>query len=470
MKKFLLLFILLPIVNNAQTEVVDLEINKKGVTDFNWEENTFSVQALEGRKDIMIKTVDLENSKLLNQYLLGKKHNLFFESSYGNYVISKSNGVSSGKSKYQFVDTNGNVSETITVDNSEIEYDGTPRTYLMKDYLYTIGPNERGYDLSKRLKKDKPFEWYLYKMNISSKEEQLIPFTPKGIEGKESVNGYTLLDVREDKFYLLSKKLTSTNNNERINQQELIVSIYDFNGNLLEDKSFTISIDDKHYKFANASLAKGFINTFAGNRAVRQMKSPATGTINIDHNSNFYYVTSLLAGREKEDGVKVYFSKFNEDGEKVWEIKQLIMDEDIGVAKMKYTYTKPVFAEDKVYFFCYNGEPDSKVASVLSIDKKEGKLLKMDKITNLDHITRNEPRWRDYVYGIRLEELPKETVLDENSIIAYLFEDSVKNYFESISPESETFYYSHFLPNGSLYMFEADYKNEEYRLLEFNTK
>ena len=52
--------------------------------------------------------------------------------------------------------------------------------------------------------------------------------------------------------------------------------------------------------------------------------------------------------------------------------------------------------------------------------------------------------------------------------MAYSLNDKLKDYLTNLNIDRETFFYSHYTMNGDLYLLQANYKDQVYKLLKFN--
>ncbi|MCH7784430.1 MAG: hypothetical protein IIB06_03300 [Bacteroidetes bacterium] len=490
MKHLILTLICIPILAISQKEIIDLGINGKDLTTIGWLNSSLTLKVSSGvsaykprGKDVVIKTIDLVNGTFLNTYKSEKGIDVNKYNQYGNYIVSGSLGAVStifdGLKDGRVIGMGGEVlGEIDKLGSKEIHWDnGTIGSFLTKDYLIEIGPKEKGYKNTKKLDKKNPIEWLLYKFDLKTLEEKLIPINLNGLSGKEYAIGYTFLAYSDDNIYLLSKEFSNTNEGKYPDNQSLIITILDLDGNILENKKLDISIDNSKYHFAYAALKGGqatkIVNSAAtsNNISVRVPRSQATGTIYIDNKNKFYYVISILSGNKGNNGAWVLTAKFNFSGDKLWENIHKFMDKTPSNKNMKYISCDPRITDNFLYFIEVNQASNKsfKEISSFSMVTNSGVIVNEREFEKIDGIFKRGETWHNLVTGKYLKnELSKKIVLSDNTLMAYSLNDKLKDYLTNLNIDRETFFYSHYTMNGDLYLLQANYKDQVYKLLKFN--
>ncbi len=481
MKQLFTLLLFISFYSHAQEEVTDLGINGKDLIELKWGENTLTLNTSTGAgaysprgNDGFIRTINIENGDVLNEFLDKKGINLAHANKEGYYLITGAQGAiinpfGSSTPKYTVIKPGGKEVGQVKYNDKPIESDLNEDTFLVNNYAYTIGPKAKGYKLSKKLNKSKPIVWHIYRVNLETLEDKLLTFTPKPMEGKEYRNGYTLLKVEEDRFYLLGKNYLPSNDEKKPTQQEFILLSYGFDGKLIEEKTFVVDIDNENFYFAFAGLPNGYTSGTAGSVSVRVMKSAATGTIFINpDDKGAYYVVSLFGARSKKEGVHLYVAKYLPTGEKLWETQQPFMEKNPGEKELKYISATPTFIDGKVNFSKFNAaSPKQKKVEIISINSEDGTLGETKEITNLGSYFERAPTWHQTLYGNTIkDELSDKVILDGATLISYYFNPQMKEFLKGSQPEEDTFYYTNIVPGGDTYVLEACYKNRTYRLLK----
>lgn len=480
MKKFLTTLFLIPIISLAQTEIIDLQINDKDITSLSWDNDQLTIVAKEGvgaysprGKNTEIKTIDLLNEKIINSYSSEEGLSLFRKNIKGHYLIYGSQGavinIFNSKTTYTYVGDQGTELKSLEIENKDIYKDGNDFLKLTNNHIILTGPKDKGYKPNQNNKIDKPVEWILDKIDLKTFERKTSSYKPKALVGNESVYGYTLLEVANNKIFLLSKEFNTSNQEKNADIQFLNVSEFDFEGNFIKETKLEISIDNKSFKYASTAHPNSYYTKSFQNGTVRVPKSPASGTVYIDFRKECYYAVSVLQSKNKSSELKLLVAKFDFNGKKLWQTMNGFEEKNNSEKELKYLSLIPTFSENNLYFEQFTGaKKNSRILSVMSVDTESGGFLNTATYEDVDGYFKRGETWHHLVKGNKLKEIPsKNVILGDESIISYSINPAVKNYINALNPEDEIFIYIHILYNGETVMLENDYKNKKYKLLKF---
>ena len=463
----------------SQNQVLDLGVDGKDLTDINFEDSVLVIKASEGggayskEKNVEIKYINLPEQKILYSLDSEKDKRIIYYNQDGKIVISATDGfVGYGSNKDEiFIDGDGNEIGSVKDFNyDDIEWlPGTRKTFFIKSNLISVGPKKKGYKITQKNKGDEPAEWLLYKLNNSSLQETTIPVILPPVTGKEEEIGYMLMDVTDTGFYVQSKTFSPTEaKDDEYDSQNVILKKYDFEGKLVDEIPFKIQIDKNKYRFAKADLPQGTYQK-SGNRSFIAMPTSAsTGSVAIDEKSKSYYLMSVLFGKENNEGTFLRVEKYNFSGEKQWEQTHKFVDKVVGRSALETRIT-PIITNDKIYFFPKDYTfKSSKQNEVFAFDVATGAVEAQKKYNVLKGSLKRTEVWHSFAYGSIVEgELSDNLLLDTETLIGFRINNGVKEYLESLNTEDEIYFNSHIGRDGTIYMLEADYKSQKYKLLSF---
>ncbi len=464
---------------SSQNQVLDLGVDNKDLTDINFEGSILVIKASEGggayskEGDVEIKYIDLSQPKILYTVTSEKDKRILHFNQDGEIVISNTDsfvGYGSNKAAI-FIDGNGNeIGEVEKFKNVDIDWlPGTRMTYFKKDYLISVGPLDKGYDIKQKNKGDEPAEWLLYKLNNTSLQEALMPFELPTLVGKEDEIGYMLMDVTDTGFYVLSKTfLPEGAKDDEYESQNLILKKYDLEGKRVDEKSFTVQIDKSKYRFAKAALPQGAYQKMGNKSTFAMPTSAATGSVKVDEESQSYYLMSVLLGKEDNEGTFLHVKKYSFSGEKQWEQTHKFVDKVVGRSLLE-TPIQPIITNDKIYFFPKDYTfKSSKKNEVFSMNVVSGVVETQKKYDVLKGSLKRTEIWHSLAYGSIVEgELSDNLLLDSKTLIAFRINNNVKEYLAGLNPEEEIYFNSHIGRDGTIYMVQADYRSKIYKLLSF---
>ncbi len=463
----------------SQNQVLDLGVDGKDLTDINFEDSVLVIKASEGggayskEKNVEIKYINLPEQKILYSLDSEKDKRIIYYNQDGKIVISATDGfVGYGSNKDEiFIDGDGSEIGSLKDFNyDDIEWlPGTRKTFFTKSYLISVGPKKKGYKITQKNKGDEPAEWLLYKLNNTSLQETTIPIELPPVVGKEDEIGYMLMEVTDTGFYVQSKTFSPTDaKDDAYDSQNLIVKEYDFEGKLIDEKKFTITIDKNKYRFAKADLPQGTYQKMGNRSMVTLPTSAATGAVSIDAEGKNYYIQSVLFGKEGNEGTFLHVEKYSFSGEKQWEQTHKFVDKVVGMFAQE-TRIRPIITNEKIYFFPKDYTfKSSKKNEVFSMDVATGEIKAEKKYEVLKGTLKRTETWHKFAYGSIVEnELSDNLLLDTETLIAFRVNDSVKTYIDSLSPEDETYLISHIARDGTIYMIQADYKSKKYKFMSF---
>ena len=464
----------------SQNEIVNLGVDGKDLTDINFKDSVLVVKASKGggpyskESDVEIKYIDLSNAKI--KYTVNSKNDKAIRhfNQNGKMIIANTDGfVGFGSNKASiFIDSDGaEKGEINKLDNKDIEYfPGNKMTYLTSEYLISVGPLKKGYKRNKNHKGYEPEKWSLYKVNLNSLAESTISFELPALTGKEENIGYVLMDVTDTGFYILSKNFSPTDAKENeYDSQSYILKEYNFDGKLVNEQTFTTNIDNSLYSFGRANLAGGTFTYSRGDRFLTWTTSASTGSISIDPNTKNYYVISVLSGKKDNDGTVLFVAKYDFSGEKQWEQTHKFVNKIVGKLQLPETIIRPLITDDKIYFFPKDYSfKNSKENQVFSMDVETGEIQAERKYKALKGSLKRTETWHSFAFGSIVEnELSDKLLLDTETLITFRINNNIKEYLESLRPANEIYFYSHIGRNGTIFMIEADYKSQKYKLMSF---
>ncbi len=476
MKIISFLFVLLSGFAFGQEYSIDLDANGKTLYDINYRDSTMVYLAKNERllytakgKNSTIKTINLLTGKTLTEYNHDKGIFLIDSNRNGDYIITHEHveyrGIFDGDiKKYRYINQ-GKFSREFEMSDGELLQRAVDQVFLLNNGNYV----EIGY------RKKKPKQWLIFMQNFENNKNWTIPFKPNGIEDEFERHAFTFLDATEDKFYLFSKKFLNTNGKKGNDVQDLFVSSYDYQGNFIEETKLTIMIDDPNYYFGFAGLKDGYFtkwvapvvrkNGISSGSSVRIPRWPGMGTVNIDHQNKFYYVISILAGREKKYGLKFHLSKFDFSGDKIWSINQPIVKRFKDRVKLKYINIEPQLTKDYVYFFIED--------KFVRVHAATGKIdLDQNEFSDLDIVPNKYDRKAETKRLVDPKDKRKKWVLHGNAIIAYRYSSAFRDYVATLNPKDKILFTSKILNDGTFVVLQTTgiKKNKQYRLLRFKAE
>lgn len=464
---------------SSQTIVLDLGVDGKDLTEINFGDSVLVIKASEGggayskEKNVEIKYINLPEQKFLYSLNSENDKRIRYYNQDGKIVISDTDGlVGFGSKKSEvFIDNTGNEIGAVKEFNfDEIDWlPGTTHNVFKKDYLISVGPIDKGYDINQKNKGNEPAKWQLYKLNNTTLEETKIPIELPPLLGKEDKIGYRLMDVTDTGFYVQSKTFSPTEaKDDEYDSQNLILKEYDFEGKLIDDKTFIITIDKNKYRFAKADLPEGTYQKMGNKSMITMTTSAATGSVSIDAAGKNYYILSVLFGKEDNEGTFLRVEKYNFSGEKQWEQTHKFVDKVVGMFAQE-TRIYPLITDEKIYFFPKDYTfKSSKKNGVFSMDVATGDVKAEEKFEVLKGSLKRGATWHKFAFGSIVEnELPDNLLLDTESLIAFRINNNVKEYLQTLNPEDEIYLYSHINRDGKIFMVEADYKSKKYKLMSF---
>jgi len=475
---FAIAFLFTSIIS-SQTPVLDLGVDGKDLTEISFNDSVLVIKGSEGggayskEKNVEIKYINLPEKKIL--YSLDSENDISIQyyNQDGTIVISNTDGfVGFGSKKSQvFIDKTGKEIGAVKEFNfDDIDWlPGTKKTVFTNDYLISVGPIDKGYDIKQKNKGNETAKWQLYKLNNATQEETKIPFELPALLGKEDEIGYRLMEVTDTGFYVLSKTFSPTEaKDDEYDSQNLIIKKYDLEGKLVDEKSFTLNIDKNKYRFARADLPNGTYQKMGNRNMVTLTTSAATGSVTVDEKGESYYLLSVLFGKEDNEGTFLRVEKYNFSGEKQWEQTHKFVDKVVGMLAQE-TRISPIITDEKIYFFPKDYTfKSSKKNGVFAIDVETGELKATEKYEVLKGSLKRTKTWHSFAYGSIVEgELSDKLLLDTETLIAFRINPKVKTYIESLNPEEEIYLYSHITRNGKIFMIEADYESKKYKLISF---
>ncbi len=461
----------------AQEELLDLGIDGKDLNKVLWKDSILAIEASLGKsilnqkgKDYEAKVFDLKNAKVLNSFASEKGTEIDHFNTVGNLVLSDPMGVvinpfGGNSSGAKFIGLKGKVLGPADVDDDDVYIDETSRLYLTKDKYIFVAPKKKGYNGGGKTNTENPTQWLISKMDINTQKVSVSSFTPSPIEGRVREVGYTLLYVTDDEVFLLSKQFENTNEGKEPNIQKLKVSTFDMKGTLLKETELKIEIDNTIVFFGKAGLKDGYDMTDTGSYPVRAPKSPATGTVYIDHKNEFYYAMSFLTGLKKKTGMFLYFAKFDFEGNKIWEYRKKFLDKALSVIDTKKSNFEPIILDDQILF--RDSIEDLDETLVFGLNASDGKELKFLVYDNLKGNYRRSKNGRGYIGGLYLKkEMPKTVMMRNPTLVLYSFDERIKEYIKSLASETEAVVHSHVTSDGTIYMLQANYADRRYKLLK----
>jgi len=475
MKKLLLLILGLPLFIYGQDSSIDLSVEDKKLTDFEWKDDVLYIEISSGTKTygnkknlehkiILLNDYSEKNiyssEKLSSKEFLNKKGALAIRSGK-SYAASRILLKGNDTAPLAFYDINSiEIGITKKLENSKIYYDGSnENTFLADGYLISVGPKKK-HTRSKSEREGKPIEWFLYKMDLNTMEQTTSTFNLDGINNKSGY--FHLIDVGLDRFYICNKKYKWSNDKDEADSQEITMYQYDFDGNEIDKTEMIINLSDPdNYDYAHAQLERAFsFRINPGYPSVLIPNNLATGTIYVDTINKWYYIVSLLRGEKNKIGMRANIAKFDFKGNKIWFIDEPFSEKTEKKQKTKYTRLDPIFTKDNVYFINRLGELitiDNK-GNIKKRDLKEGKGKKVNDKLGLSVL------WK---YGAIMDGFSKKILFDFEAIAAEAINEELSNYLKSLKPKSDTFIKAHFSDDGSINILQIGDKERKVKLLKF---
>ncbi len=483
MKLLSIIFSFISVIAFAQNEVVDLEINGKDLTSFTFNNNHLVLKSSKGggpyskEKDIELKVVNLDKKEVLHTYKSEKDIDFSFYAN-GYFKVRGTAaliGYGTAKKPTLFFNEKGEfIRELEDFYKKEIKFvETSSASFVSQNYFFEIGPKDKGYKKNKKQKAEDDIEWYLSRIDLNTSEEKLFKLNLDGLTGRNSSIGYSTIYYTDKEIYLLSKEFSNTNDGKYNDVQNIIITILDFEGNILRKDILNITIDNQKHHFVKAGLIGGYITRLRDGISYRIPQTQATGKVYIDFKNEFYYVIYVLGGNKKNEGAWIHAKKFTFDGKEIWESNKMFMEDTPSRKITKYISCDPVITDDRLFFMESNETSKKSFKNLLafSMDANTGEILNERDFEKADGIFKRGATWYTILTGKTLKkELSKDIVLSDFALMSYALNDKLKAYLSSLTLEEETFFYSHILDNGDLYLLQANYKDQDYKLLLFKNE
>ena len=422
-------------------------------------------------KNSLVTTLDTRDGKVISKLINKKGLDLTLSNEFGTYFTRTSSGAvinplapNNPTNKVHFA--NGkDIKLKKHKEETGYKYDSFNQLLTEENY-YHVGPKDKGFNLTKKMNIDNPFEWVIIKTNLKSGKTSKISFTPNPLEGDQQSEGHVLIDLNNEGFQILSKKYAKDDENNTIGQLITLLE-YNLKGELQEERKFTINNEDK-YTYASTLLKGGLVEDFFGGRTINVYTAASTGTVYKNKNENTYLICTILRGLDSRESTTAYIEKKDAQNNSIWSQYIDIFDKAPNKYKLADTHFNPIIAGNKVFYrkTDYSSRNEDGVI-VGVIDYETGKISKSTTISDLKGISESDGG-NGFRFGrIINNELSENVVLDPNSILAYGANDDVNKFLKAESPSKRTWYYTKINEDSSITIFKANYKKKEYMIYYF---
>lgn len=455
-------------------EEIQLDIDGQDLTQIAFIDNSLTVSLSSNGgaykpkgDDGLLKVVDITNGQVLNEQNFEKGAYLINVGSSGAMISNEKSGAvinPFGKDDSGLYLKDKTIINTFLISKEKEKELDYYYTNLLKDRIVHIGPVKTG-------KKDVgPREWIVHQMDYETETSSTIKFTPKEPDSQAEKTFYTLVQVDEDNIYMMYKELKKNNGSKKNNEQKISIVTYDYEGTIKSDITFQHTIDGEKYTFGGVGF-KGSYKTVTspGFPSVRTTSVNSLGQIFLKKELNTIYYMSGLSGKKKSEGSVLYVAKYDLEGKKLWSNEIKFAESAISAKELKYISFRPLLINNRVLLFEDNSAFLKKFEdiSMYSLDDNTGKVVDSKEYDRIKGIYKRGEAWHNTVSGkIFPDELSKDKVLDNETILLYHFNEDVKKFLENDVINNEVFYYSH-VYNDVYYVLKANFKKMEYNLYKF---
>lgn len=463
MKKiFILAFGLVSLVSNAQKIIVDEKIEKNnfpfGMNFLN--NNVFYLKS--GKKVGAVKSINTITKYSLDslpkKIIENEKMNIFFKTSDNSYQGTTHNGVGWSVDDKIF-DKNGKV---IKISKSE-SFDKI-RSTNHKNCQYFI-LNDKSKEIDDIQEEDLILNVLTYKTN--SKKEIKLKKPSFCLIDKNSLKGSKKIPFTVD-FKETFFEIKTYLKYEKSNDIDFYITKYDYEGIILSDKKFTISIENQII----SSFSGGGIDPDSGIFFMYDSKVDfgLMNYITDDNGNNFFYGLTGQKNNNKliNNEVKGYFivktdKNFNILWNKVYDIKyEEILENSSKIRintslnlvnnKLRFTLFKHKF--DQYLYYSHINTETGEVSLENKID------FKINSMSQPEMLTTALPTF------FYFKESPK-LLFDINSMYFYNSNSKIKDYFKTLASSKNKISFNCHFNNKGIWLLETDNK-DYYKVTYFN--